>query len=191
MGAEAYRDNGGDSLVLLDLEPLYRVWDLLDGFSHQEGLTEIANNDLNQEINKLTDDLGVELWKYVARKNAVSARRRTFLGCFLQRASRVSADRGGGSMTLLAFGRLKDEFKLTRLDLEAKLESMRKMHLNEDMRARAIAKLEAQIAELPEEADGDGVADDFLEEAKAVTDGHVVFAAGAGGEGGKPRWCVD
>jgi len=94
-------------------------------------------------------------------------------------------------MTLLAFGRLKDESRLTRLDLEAKLESMRKMHLNEDMRARAIAKLEAQIAELPEDGDGDGVADDFLEEAKAVTDGHVVFAAGAGGEGGKPRWCVD
>merc|ERR1719195_2551131 len=62
--AESYRDNGGDSLVLLDLEPLYRVWDLLDDFSQKEGLTEIANNDQNQEINKLTDDLGVELWKY-------------------------------------------------------------------------------------------------------------------------------
>jgi len=189
--AESHRDHGGDSLVLLDLEPLYRVWKLLDDFSQSEGLTEIANEDQNQEINKLTDDLGVELWKYVARKNAVSARRRTFLGCFLQRASRVAADHGGGSMTMLAFGRLKDESKLTRLDLEAKLASMRQMHLNEDMRERAIAKLEQQIAELPEDGDGDGVADDFLEEAKAVTDGHVVFANGSGGGGGKPRWCVD
>eukprot|EP00435_Cladocopium_sp_Y103_P054722 s606_g17.t3 len=129
--AEAARDAGEDALLLLDLEQLFKVWNLLAEVSSAEHLTEIADTNLKKEINGLTQDLGIELWKYVARKNAASGRRRTFLGCFLQRAGRMSQERGGGSLTLLAFARLKDTSMLSRLELEAKLRNLMDMELDE------------------------------------------------------------
>jgi len=189
--AEAARDAGEDALLLLDLEQLFKVWNLLAEVSSAEHLTEIADNNLKKEINGLTEDLGIELWKYVARKNAASGRRRTFLGCFLQRAGRMSEDRGGGSLTLLAFARLKDTTTLSRLELEAKLRNLMDMELDEGVRARAVEKVQRQLAELPEDDMGSGVPDDFLEEAKAVTDGHVVFLDDAIKKDGQATWAID
>ncbi|CAJ1340921.1 unnamed protein product, partial [Effrenium voratum] len=188
--AEAARDAGEDALLLLDLEQLYKVWNLLAEVSSAQHLTEIADKNLNKEISGLTQDLGIELWKYVARKNAASGRRRTFLGCFLQRAGRMNTDRGGGSLTLLAFARLKDTNTLSRLELEAKLRNLEAMELEEEVRQRAINKVQQQLDELPEDELGAGVPDDFLEESKAVTDGHVVFLDDAV-EGGSPTWAID
>lgn len=136
-------------------------------------------------------DLGIELWKYVARKNAASGRRRTFLGCFLQRAGRMSEERGGGSLTLLAFARLKDTSMLSRLELEAKLRNLMDMELDEGVRARAVEKVQRQLAELAEDDMGSGVPDDFLEESKAVTDGHVVFLDDAINKEGQATWAID
>lgn len=189
--AEDARDSGKHALLLLDLEQLYKVWNLLSEVSTAEHLTEIADNNLKKDINGLTEDLGIELWKYVARKNAASGRRRTFLGCFLQRAGRMSEERGGGSLTLLAFARLKDSNQLSRLELEAKLRNLRQMQLDEAVRERAIAKVEQQLSEIPEDDMGNGVPDDFLEEAKAVTDGHVVLLDNAINEDGEPMWAID
>lgn len=189
--AEVHRDSGKDALLLLDLEPLHRMFSVLTEVATKEGLADIANKDQNEEIGKLSDDLGVELWKYVARKNAVTARRRTFLGCFLQRAGRMSEERGGGSLTLIALARLKDDSKLSRLELEAKLKNLKQMNLDEAMRRRVVEKVEEQLVQLGEDGGSNGVPDDFIEEAKAVTDGHVVFADASVREGACPRWCVD
>lgn len=189
--AEARRDSGGDSLLLLDVEPLARVWSVLQEVSTEQGLAEEANRSENQELNKLSKDVGSELWKYVARKNANTSRRRTFLGCFLQRAGRMAADKGGGSLTLLAFARLRDEAKQSRAEMELKLNNLRTMNLDEALRKKALAKLEQQIAELPEDYDLLGVPEDFIEEAKAVTDGHVVLSDYAPLSGGEPLWSVD
>ena len=46
------------------------------GDRHYSIIFSLAAEDQNDEIDKLTDDLGVELWKYVAKKNANSSRRR-------------------------------------------------------------------------------------------------------------------
>lgn len=189
--AEAARDAGEDALLLLDLEQLFKVWNLLAEVSSAEHLTEIADTNLKKEINGLTQDLGIELWKYVARKNAASGRRRTFLGCFLQRAGRMSEERGGGSLTLLAFARLKDTSMLSRLELEAKLRNLMDMELDEGVRARAVEKVQRQLAELAEDDMGSGVPDDFLEESKAVTDGHVVFLDDAIDKEGQATWAID
>jgi len=189
--AEAARDSGKQALLLLDLEQLFKVWSLLSEVSSAEHLTDIADRNLKREIDGLTEDLGIELWKYVARKNAASGRRRTFLGCFLQRAGRMSKERGGGSLTLLAFARLKDATSNSRLELEAKLRNLRQMDLDEAVRARAIAKVEQQLSEIAEDDIGNGVPDDFLEEAKAVTDGHVVFLDNAINKEGVPMWAID
>ncbi|CAE8623900.1 unnamed protein product [Polarella glacialis] len=188
--AEDCRDDGGNALLLLDLEPMYKVWSILAEVSAAENLTERANKDQNEEIDKLSEDLGVELWKYVAKKNAVTARRRTFLGCFLQRAGRMADARGGGSLTLLGFARPRDSSTLGRLELEAKLKNLQSMNLDEAVRAKAVEKIQSQIAALPEDGVS-GVPDDFVEEAKAVTDGHVVFSDASVGPDGQLRWCVD
>lgn len=189
--AEAHRDQGGDALFIIDLEPMYKVWAMLTEVSNREQLSERANQRQNQEIESLTPELGVALWKYVAKKNAVTARRRTFLGCFLQRAGRMAEDEGGGSLTLLAFARLKDEKRLSKLELEVKRKTLETMKLEEDIRKRALEKLDQQLAAIGEDGGSFGVPDDFIEEAKAVTDGHVVFADAAGGTDPRLRWAVD
>lgn len=191
--AEAHRDTGGDALLLLNVEQLSQVWDLLCDVTDELALEERAAKTQAEkdELAKLPEEMGVQLWKYVARKNAMTARRRTFLGCFLQRAGRMADSRGGGSMTLLAFARLKDESALSRAVLEQKLQTVQAMQLDEALKAKAIAKVEEQLAELEDASSATGVPDDFIEEAKAVTDGHVVFLDHTSGEGGAPRWCVD
>lgn len=194
--AEAHRDSGGDALVLLDIEPLSNVWSVLADVLTDQGLTERKNKEQNDELATLSDDMGVELWKYVARKNALSGSRRSLMGCFLQRASRCRNDgsaNSGGSLTLLAFARLKDDTKLTRAELESKLRNVLQMPLDKKIREKAVEKIEAQLAALPaEDSAVFGVPDDFIEEAKAVTDGHVTFAPSAAGQtDGVPKWTVD
>eukprot|EP00913_Durusdinium_trenchii_P029671 g27810.t1 len=54
--AEAARDAGEDALLLLDLEQLFKVWNLLAEVSAAEHLTELADNNLNKEINGLTEE---------------------------------------------------------------------------------------------------------------------------------------
>eukprot|EP00435_Cladocopium_sp_Y103_P054159 s606_g17.t1 len=59
------------------------------------------------------------------------------------------------------------------------------------VRARAVEKVQRQLAELAEDDMGSGVPDDFLEEAKAVTDGHVVFLDDAINKDGQATWAID
>mmetsp|Transcript_106032 Transcript_106032/g.236686 ORF Transcript_106032/g.236686 Transcript_106032/m.236686 type:complete len:776 (-) Transcript_106032:73-2400(-) len=186
--AEAHRDKGGDALLLLDIEPLYRVWAELADVVDKEGLEQIVSEN---QASPSTDEIGVRLWKYVAKKNAATARKRTFLGCFLQRACRMAKDRGNGSLTLLAFARIKDSALLSRLDLEAKLKNLQQMKLDESTREKAVEKIQAQITAIPEDGGGAGVPDSFVEEAKAVTDGHVVFSNATKDPEGRMRWSVD
>eukprot|EP00933_Yihiella_yeosuensis_P027903 TRINITY_DN21728_c0_g2_i1.p1 TRINITY_DN21728_c0_g2~~TRINITY_DN21728_c0_g2_i1.p1 ORF type:complete len:521 (+),score=95.72 TRINITY_DN21728_c0_g2_i1:91-1653(+) len=188
--AEARRDEGGDALLLMDIEPLYKVWSILAEVSEEQQLTERGNKQTNETISKMPKESGAEMWKYIMNKGAASSIRRTYLGCFLQRAARLSKDRGGGSLTILVFARLKNMTKVNRLELEAKLKSVKAMKLDKALREKAIEKLEAQLAELQEEGLGDGVPDDFIEESKAVTDGHVVFSDSAVKDG-KLTWSVD
>ena len=61
-------------------------------------------------------------------------------------------DRGGGSLSLLAFARLKDTSRLSRLELEAKMRNLTQMELEEGTRQRALEKLQKQLAELPQAA---------------------------------------
>eukprot|EP00913_Durusdinium_trenchii_P029672 g27811.t1 len=110
-------------------------------------------------------------------------------GVRMLKHSATDKDRGGGSLTLLAFARLKDTGNLSRLELEAKLRNLRDMDLDEAVRQRAVDKVERQLAELREDDMGSGVPDDFLEEAKAVTDGHVVFLDEAVNQ--DATWAID
>lgn len=193
--AEAARDDGKDALLIVDVEHLYRAYSVLTEVVAERELSERTSRALNEEIDEMSFEQGREMWKFLAHKNAATARRRTFLGCFLQRACRVCDERGGGSLTLLAFARLKDSNKIGRLELQAKLKHLQSMTLDETLKAKAISKIEEQLANLPEGLGLTGVPDDFIEEVKAVTDGHVVFleAAVASSDSGpqKPRWCLD
>lgn len=96
-------------------------------------------------------------------------------------------------MTLLAFARLRDDSKLSRAELELKQKNLKTMNLDETLRQKALAKIEEQIAELPDDDQTTGVPDDFIEESKAVTDGHVVLEdlGPLGGGTAEQRWCVD
>lgn len=183
--AEAHRDDGGNALVLLDLEPLYKVWTILDELAASEELSNTA-----QTMIPDNQDQSLRIWKYVASKNAGSGRRRSFLGCFLQRAARIAERNGGGSLTLLACGVGRDVSQLSIEQLDVKMNNLQAMNLDETTRQRAMAKLEASMAEERQQS-VTGVTEDFLEEAKATTDGHVVFEEGGLSQDGKPRWSVD
>eukprot|EP00971_Amphidinium_carterae_P276276 5482500-Amphidinium_carterae.1 len=97
----------------------------------------------------------------------MQGRRRTFLGTFLQRASRLADENGGGSLTILAFSRLRDVSASSRADLEKKLAAVEAMPVDEVTKARARARVEQQLEELGEDNDGSGILEDFLEEVKA------------------------
>jgi len=95
-------------------------------------------------------------------------------------------------MTLLAFAQTKDEEKYSRAELEARLKTVQEMNLDEATRERAVEKVKEEIAALTTEMGNVGVPDDFVEEAKAVTDGHIVFLdRDLAQKDGQPLWAVD
>merc|ERR1719379_3316479 len=142
-------------------------------------------------MDDVPDSLGSQLWKYIARKNSNTSSRRGFMGRFLQRAARITEEKGGGSLTLLVFAIQRKEGLGSRQQLQAKLDRLAAAALDEATKAKAIESLERQIAELPDESLASGVPNDFIEEAKAVTDGHVVLMDDVATDGDNPRWRIN
>jgi len=189
--AESIRERGGDALLILDLESMYRCWSELLVVTTAMDYVDKGHEDMQKNLDDVPDELGANLWKYVAKKNSLTAQRRTFLGCFLQRASRLKDDLGGGSLTLLAFARLMGDDVLSRRELETKIKSIKAMNIDEAIRKKAVDKYEEQLAALMKDGGSVGIPDDFIEECKAVTDGHVVIGNDAADDKGNLCWNVD
>ncbi|CAK0791439.1 unnamed protein product [Prorocentrum cordatum] len=65
------------------------------------------------------------------------------------------------------------------------------MNIDEAIRKKAVDKYEEQLAALMKDGGSVGIPDDFIEECKAVTDGHVVIGNDAADDKGNLCWNVD
>jgi len=177
--AEAFNDEDGEASVVLDLEPMHRVWN---------ELAEAASKDRDEPED---EDKFVEMDGTLIQSSI--AERRKFWFALISRANNAKS---GGSVSLLVWVWEK-EGGLDRRKQEGykkQLDRIAAMRLPEATRQKAIDKVKAEAAALgipvgdeaevlPEPpVEREGVPNWEIEELKSITDGHCLLRRPSSGD---------
>jgi F-type H+-transporting ATPase subunit alpha len=191
---EAWRDAGRDALLVVDTsQPAVAFWAAAAALvPAPEGGATLSEADLVQLDGMLV--------------SASAAERRRFFSSFLQRCARLNAEKGGGSLTLLAvlatapgayaFG--SGALAAAQAELSAARRKMASYAtLGEEQKRKLLAALEAKVAQAqgqqaspPGEAPPGTVSRPVVEEFMSVSDGQIFLqrAAATASPGPQAGW---
>jgi len=186
---------GGEAAVIMDLEPMHRVWNMLASAAGEErdadalGLADPEETWTEMDGTILTESI---------------SERRKFWFALISRAVNSNSE-AGGSVSILAwlwekqggFGhrrfkaiekKIEEIMKISRISDTTKEKMVAKVR--DDARKEGLSILEdGSIQEMPEPSmDTPGVPNWEIEELKSITDGHILFVKPDEGEW---RWKMD
>eukprot|EP00929_Paragymnodinium_shiwhaense_P007658 TRINITY_DN111567_c0_g1_i1.p1 TRINITY_DN111567_c0_g1~~TRINITY_DN111567_c0_g1_i1.p1 ORF type:complete len:699 (+),score=163.76 TRINITY_DN111567_c0_g1_i1:80-2176(+) len=184
---EQIAEEGGDSAVITEVEPMHRVWMVLSDAAGEERRAKGVME---------TDEAWVDMEGTIV-KESISERRK-FWFAFISRATNAIE---GGSITLLPWVWERQSGKVVRQQkaYQMKLEEIRSIpRISEETREKLLKKVEDDAArdgvplddelEANDHDESRGVPNFEIEELKSISDGHVLLHPV---ESGNHEWVVD